>query len=190
MQVNDSTKFSYTMHCKHWSSNIYRPYASLSPHQRPNCASTGCVISDDKILQGNFSRVAKLTQQSQTHWVSCIPLVCIYFGYNSSLNVRCVLSLMFFSVIWVHCVGHVSRDKNWLSHCSVVIFFRTFVIYDTVLNSLSNFLKHVWVCSLSWLWTYFFMVEKHDHLHLRIVFLCYGFLTVSNERVKGYKTAY
>ena len=157
-KIDHAHHFSYAVHSKARSTDINCFATELSCHHRTDSATTERIVSHDKILKWNIDSVTNSSQNRCADRVSHIALISVHLQDNSFLHPGLVLRMMLFTVIWVTGMGHISGDQEWSANRSEVIFLWFFGT-SWIKNSLCDFLRKITIGSLSWLRTYFFMVE-------------------------------
>ena len=168
--VNNSHHLTDTVHGQAGSSNVEGLDSSLRCHHRTNSATTHRIVSHDEILEGNVNSGTKSTEDSSADRVSHVALVGVQLEDNSLLEFRLVLRLMQVAVVRMHSMGQVSRKDKTAVNSSEIVFLRS-IFRCSSKDTLSSFNSHVTVSTLGRLRANFLMIEKHDHVDLRVVTL-------------------
>ena len=77
--------------------------------------------------------------------------------------------MVLLSVVWMQSVGHISRQKEALVNgLEVLVLVECREVAEDTLRNLNS---HVAVCALRRLRAALLVIEKHDHVDLRVVTL-------------------
>ena len=168
-EVNYSHRFSDTMHGELWCTDIDCLYSCLRGNHWADSTSTKSILFDYEILDWNITLNSQLSKESWTTGIGHISLIGIYFEYYTTMDLWLMLSLMFLSIIRMNSMGHVGWDEIALVNCSVEVFLWC-ISFQAPEDSFSCLHKHVAICTLSWLRSYFFMVKKAYHTDIWVIF--------------------
>jgi len=115
--IKDSASFTNRMHSPHWCSDINSFNSGFTANDRPYGWSTRWIILYNEFLNWNLCFLSNYFKYWWRNYISRIALIIICFYHNTFINSNFMSCMMFFPIIWMYSVSHISRYHKWSLNC-------------------------------------------------------------------------